>query len=904
MGWTWSLYFAQALHEFNVIQSGLNSQHRIIDRSPSVPLAQGSGIRHAVYVDNNLIVGHDTQEVHKASTQLQNQLNSQLLPVHDIVDASTEIEFVGLTFNGSTHEIRISWKRLWRIRLAIFHIFCISKITGRDLEKVLGHITWALLLRREMLSILNASYSVIRQCYDKASFLWPSVLRELRQIVSLLPLICTNTSLPWDPITTVSDASDEGFAVLERNVGSDICGKRGRNSERWRYDYEDSAAARRHALGDPTFLDPGTLTRFDNTVPPLAGDGFEEVDRQMLHERDWSFVYAGKWKRKENILRTESRGLIWGIKHKFRNISNFNKRHVFLVDNLALALACTRGRAGSPNLSGALRTICAYSLATGSKLVVRWVPSEYNPSDRRSRDVFDLQNRHGSPPDDFGSLDFGDNRRHSEDLEKPTSDEVKPNESPDISDEASSHGSPSQSSPSSSRCRADSQTLVHHSGFAGAERNQPIHDSYIRTRTKRPHQLDEADEFKLQFPRGMRRICQTVFQPPDDQFDSPRSGRQDFSSPGSCQSPSGERTGYSFPKQHQMPDRLAAPDAREFSSTIGLSQPYGHLLRDVFDATDTPGPLPARGVQRLPSTVVSYRDVGEKPGKANTSSRGHLQPLDHQSFSTGGPRCQQNEDIRRCHHSRLDVDGRVDRPVLSSTNFRSMPRGSLVAFQPCRPPPGLSEGRSADWIVSRTPFAIHTSTRRGLARQPVQTSHANNDQRSRTVELGRDTQKVHASKRGAKTTFTAAPKNPPTGKVDRSKFGTGNELPRHSDARNSADHRKTSDQLNQMLHRERRKRRFGRRGIFLELFSGCNSLSNALRAAGFAVLSFDILQGPNFDITRSVVLQTIKNWIFKGLIIGCWLGTPCTTWSCACNPAFPIHQTSLGLTFCSAPPAR
>ena len=68
---------------------------------------------------------------------------------------------------------------------------------------------------------------------------------------------------------------------------------------------------------------------------------------------------------------------------------------------------------------------------------------------------------------------------------------------------------------------------------------------------------------------------------------------------------------------------------------------------------------------------------------------------------------------------------------------------------------------------------------------------------------------------------------------------------------------------------------------FLELFSGTGRVSSYVRSLGFAVISFDIFFGPEFDLLRPCVLQLINGWIRGGVILGCYFGTPCSSWSLA-----------------------
>ena len=92
-----------------------------------------------------------------------------------------------------------------------------------------------------------------------------------------------------------------------------------------------------------------------------------------------------KLSRPEFITKSEGRGLLIALKHCLRNIQSFGQRGVFLVDNMSLCLAITRGRSSSPNLVSCCRSVAALLLATGFRLACRWIPSEVNISDGPSR---------------------------------------------------------------------------------------------------------------------------------------------------------------------------------------------------------------------------------------------------------------------------------------------------------------------------------------------------------------------------------------------------------------------------------------------------------------------------------------------------------------------------------------
>ena len=69
------------------------------------------------------------------------------------------------------------------------------------------------------------------------------------------------------------------------------------------------------------------------------------------------------------------------------------------------------------------------------------------------------------------------------------------------------------------------------------------------------------------------------------------------------------------------------------------------------------------------------------------------------------------------------------------------------------------------------------------------------------------------------------------------------------------------------------------RRIFLDLFSGTSGVGNCIRRQGYAVLSFDIRNGPEFNLCHPVVVNVPLGWITGGVVVGIWLATTCKSWS-------------------------
>ena len=124
----------------------------------------------------------------------------------------------GPDFDGIELTVRISWKRIWRIKFAINYILSLPTLTGEQLESVLGHITWVVMVRREALSPIHACYGFVRLHRHGSSPIWPSVHRELFWIRSILPLLYCRLDSQWFPRITATDAcggAEAGWASVD-----------------------------------------------------------------------------------------------------------------------------------------------------------------------------------------------------------------------------------------------------------------------------------------------------------------------------------------------------------------------------------------------------------------------------------------------------------------------------------------------------------------------------------------------------------------------------------------------------------------------------------------------------------------------------------------------------------------
>ena len=67
--------------------------------------------------------------------------------------------------------------------------------------------------------------------------------------------------------------------------------------------------------------------------------------------------------------------------------------------------------------------------------------------------------------------------------------------------------------------------------------------------------------------------------------------------------------------------------------------------------------------------------------------------------------------------------------------------------------------------------------------------------------------------------------------------------------------------------------------IFVEIFSGSGKLAQAVATAGWQVMCWDILKGPDYDLTLPKIQDRLKGWLNQGAIRAFHMGFPCSSWS-------------------------
>ena len=91
-------------------------------------------------------------------------------------------------------------RQLWKLKMGTEELLDQGWASGKLIEKVVGHLTYAALLARELLSCFEAVYVFIKKHYAAKARLWPRVRREL---------FCAWSSLASEPIWLAGERKGE-----------------------------------------------------------------------------------------------------------------------------------------------------------------------------------------------------------------------------------------------------------------------------------------------------------------------------------------------------------------------------------------------------------------------------------------------------------------------------------------------------------------------------------------------------------------------------------------------------------------------------------------------------------------------------------------------------------------------
>jgi hypothetical protein len=394
MGWSHSVFATQRVHEHL-----LNSLERFkpADRITRDNDLRVDRVRHAVYIDDLVIIGLQPHEVDAAQDEYLRAVRSRKLPVKDskVIRASADgVECLGIELHGTLLTAGVTPAKLSALCAATRALIRRSVVTGRELASLVGKWTWAMLVCRPSLSIFNAVYRYIRVA-DRLPFtLWHSAIVELDTAIAMVPLLYSSIAAPFFADVVAVDASAAGQGVcaiatppaLQSELASHAGLRDGLCAALVRAppscpehvtidDTDDNVAEAKYSAAA---ADPGP-----RAVRPCAA---------LTLTRKARVVISHAWMREEHINALELRAANVAVRWILSSPKSIGSRIVMLSDSQVAVGSLSKGRSSSPVILRRLRATAALLLGSGTQLYSHWIPSKANPADGPSRDIGTLSN--------------------------------------------------------------------------------------------------------------------------------------------------------------------------------------------------------------------------------------------------------------------------------------------------------------------------------------------------------------------------------------------------------------------------------------------------------------------------------------------------------------------------------
>ena len=868
MGWNWAMWIAQRVHQhISLTASNLDMSRVLVEGKPAPDLSDG-GVVLIPYADNLNVAGVVPGRVQEIKDKVVKELRRLGFRVHEETEACDTAQSLGFYIDGARGVISPIPERLDKVVKSFAWLSRRPRVSGRMVERLVGHAVHFCMLRRELLSIFRSLYDFIYGSYDRRCNLWRSAAREARWASQLLHLCSVDLRRQWSDSTTASDASLSGVAVCSAQLREADQVKHGNVKETWRYKSRFPVRPRESAMKDlDPFADP-------ETVKPLQVEKFDafeldvdfpEVDDELLQPSRWHDVFSVHMQLPEPITILEGRGVVAALRHKLRSSNEFGRKHLHFNDNMSVVLMCSKGRSSSFGMLRVCRRIACLLIASDCQLSVRWIPSEKNIADRGSRQWEHLRQEKNASAS-------RSNRQIKEDIDQL----CYPNRSPKYgtsfsslrwSDEAYEEEEKNikrRSIPQ--ECGGEEGLQISEDGRAERLSPLPWSDGAgevscfetgghgLSKTYGRPEKFCSKKSFEPEAEEQIRRGLLQVSQQHVRARIRPARRHKDTGGHYRCLS-------RLWPEAHvtslqESASGMAESGASEDKTSSALVPGCSHSHADAREQTPAGGSRSPLDVHLLPKTWRSPGHTKDRPHSTNAGNHNILAVAP----SSQSKRTIKSGTLRRKHPTRLTSSSMVGSLVATPANkeqfsHRSSIRsvGSSLASCPPEDKSGSKSCRDVS-VASQRAFLRPTSS---------------------TSVPGRGETKRPVGKRQINEEIRGPCSNQPG--VLPTPEGRSGPLPQDGEP---LSHGGPKIFWNKDRWQKMKGQPHGKIYV-LELFSGCARLSKACAEQGFIVFSYDIEYGSECDLLQSRVVRKIKKFLKKHCkcIALVWFGTPCTSWS-------------------------
>ena len=392
MGFTWSFYLVQKLHEQSTLHSLSIPRDRLFLDARPAPQLHDKQIGSMPYSDNVHVLGKDGDAVERGLMRACQDLRDMGFSIHEEQPATTHMQTLGAIVDGELGLVHLSSERMWNLILASEYVGRTNKHFSSDsIQRLLGHAMFLCVLCRPGMSIFRSLYDFAGRGLPKCR-VWDSARRECCIFSDIIPMLVGNLRRPWSTRVICSDASPSGYGIVERELPTETVRALGRWNERWRFKRLPVSEwrPRDRALGLSSIFDIETAKRpgliLEQSHEYMEDESCEEVPYGIMDPGAWKTAKIGLWiDTSEHITLKEGRAFVLSLRWLSRDKNQRGRRCCVLVDNLALAMCISKGRAHNYHMLRVCQQYSAIAWATDMHVRVRWVPSEVNPADGPSR---------------------------------------------------------------------------------------------------------------------------------------------------------------------------------------------------------------------------------------------------------------------------------------------------------------------------------------------------------------------------------------------------------------------------------------------------------------------------------------------------------------------------------------
>ena len=241
------MWIAQRIHQHQAaLAINCSPEQVLVDGRPPPSLEAGTPVL-IPYADNLNVCGTDMAAVQDTKDRVVKRLREVGFRVHEEEDAALHAQALGFILDGERGQVHPIPARRDRVRLGLLWLANRPKVTGKAIERIIGHCVHLFMLRRELLSIFRSVYDFKIANYGKPCKLWKSAADECRIAAALILTCYADLRRPWSSNITVSDACLSGTAVASLDADRGVAQAIGACREMWRFKAKDPLSWARDA---------------------------------------------------------------------------------------------------------------------------------------------------------------------------------------------------------------------------------------------------------------------------------------------------------------------------------------------------------------------------------------------------------------------------------------------------------------------------------------------------------------------------------------------------------------------------------------------------------------------------------------------------------------------------------